>query len=241
MTSTVSRITGEVLKRATNDLANIIWSVSKGTGIAPAVGSITLTMRWRGTKQGVTNEAIFATVKDVNGNPVPGVQVDVAWPLAGGGTKPVRFWTYKDGKGAIAGAVGKSPLMLRRTVAASTTTNGVTVTRTTWFYATPKTASGSAGFRTRVSDSTVVPGQTVTVKTYARDTKGRPIVGLRVAWTWTIGSTKVKTTGYTDANGRATSSRLITSSTTRKTITVTASTQAYNQRRSSSTSFRRIR
>ena len=43
-----AQITKEVLIRASGDLANLIASVPKGIGNPPAVGSISLTLRWRG-------------------------------------------------------------------------------------------------------------------------------------------------------------------------------------------------
>ena len=50
---------------------------------------------------------------------------------------------------------------------------------------------------------------------------------LLVSWTWTAGGTTIaKTSGYTDAEGRARSTLPITADTTRGTITVTARTSA---------------
>ena len=90
-----------------------------------------------------------------------------------------------------------------------------------------------------VSDATVAAGQVVKVTSTARDANGRGIPDLLVTWTWDFNGTKVKTKAYTNAKGKASSSRTITADTTRTTIAVSAATQSGSVNRSSSTSFRR--
>ena len=236
---TVSRVTKEVLVRAADDLADVIWSISQGAGIAPDVATLAVSIRWHGTRQYETAETVYATAKDVHGKPIEGLQVDVLWPLPGGGTKRVRFWTDPAGAGHYTGSVGLSPLMRKRPVVVSATTNGKTVRSSTWFYETPQLAYATAGFRTTVSDRTVRAGQTVTVHTYARDVYGRPVAGLYVRWTWSLHGTLLWTSGYTNAYGRASSSMTVTSATTRYRIYVYARAAAHSINRVSSTWFAR--
>lgn len=240
LSPTAATLTREVLVRASGDLANLIASVPKGIGNPPPVGSLTITLRWRGVKTNEASQRLDGTVLDTAGKPIEGVLVNVAWPMPDGSTKMMPFWTDELGKGHIYGVVGSNPYMVPQSVVATVTTDQTTIQKSTWFYRTKRLADGSAGFATTVNDKTVVAGQTVTATTTARTSTGTPIVGLLVTWTWTIGGTTVKTTGYTDSTGKARSSRLITSTTTRSTIYVTARTSAYSINRSSSTSFYRV-
>ena len=109
---------------------------------------------------------------------------------------------------------------------ATTTVRGQVKTAHAWWAITPPLRSGGRGFRTVVSDKTVVPGQVVTVTSVAHDAKGRPVPNLLVTWTWNYNGHRVHTHAVTDAHGRATSTQLITTATTMKTITVTAHTQS---------------
>ena len=71
-------------ERATGDLADVIWAISQGTGAAPKVGSLKLSVKWVGVRSGSTPQAVFVTAKDVNGKPIEGLKVDVAWPTTTG-------------------------------------------------------------------------------------------------------------------------------------------------------------
>jgi hypothetical protein len=226
--------------RAANDLANVIWSVSEGVGVAPDVARLAVSMRWTGTRQNETEQRVHLKAIDVNGKPVEGVQVDLDWPLADGGTSRLRFFTGPGGEGHYTGSVGASPLMQKRTVAVSATTDGKTVSATTWFYTTKKLAGSTAGLRSRVNDRTVVAGQKVIVATWAVDTGGRPIAGLRIEWRWDYNGRIITTSGYTDANGRAATSRIISKNTTFKRVYVKAVTTAYSIWRGAGTYFQRV-
>jgi hypothetical protein len=240
LSPTAGTVTKEVLIRASGDLANLVASVPKGIGNPPAAGKLTITLRYRGVKANEASERLDGTVLDVNGKPIEGVRVNVVWPMPDGTTKTLPFWTDELGKGHVYGTVGSNPLMVHQAVTATVTTNLTTLIKGTWWYRTPKLADGTAGFVTTVNDRTVRAGQTVTVTTTAKSTTGSPVVGLLVTWTWKLGSTTVTTSAYTDSTGKARSSRLITSSTTRSTIYVTARTSAYSLSRSSSTYFYRV-
>ncbi len=240
LSSAANTVTREVLIRASGDLANLVASVPKGLGNPPPVGTLTIKLRYRGVKANEVSERLDGTVLDGAGKPIEGVRVDILWPMADGTTQVMPFWTDELGNGHIYGIVASPTLMAHQTVTATVTTDQTTRTKTTWWYRTLKLADGTAGFVTSVNDKTVVAGQTVTVTTTAKSTTGSPIVGLLVTWTWYMGSTTVTTTGYTDSAGKARSSKLITSTTTRSTMTVTGRTSAYSINRSASTTFARV-
>ena len=62
-----------------------------------------------------------------------------------------------------------------------------------------------------------------------------------MTWTWNYDGHRVHTHAITDAHGRATSTQLITTATTKKTITVTAHTQSASRNRYVDLSFKRVR
>jgi hypothetical protein len=66
------------------------------------------------------------------------------------------------------------------------------------------------------------------------------MVGLLVNFTWTMGSTVVKTSAYTDSTGKARSSQTIKSTTSRSLMEVRARTSAYSINRSSYKTFERV-
>jgi hypothetical protein len=235
-----AQITKEVLLRASGELANLISSVPKGIGNPPPVGSISLTLRWRGVKTNEASERLDGQVLDINGKPMEAVRVDIAWPMPDGSTKIMPFWADGAGWGHIYGVVGSNTYMKHNEVKATVRTNTTTLVKTTWWYRTKRLADGTAGFSTKISDSTVVSGQTVTMTATAKTSTGAPIVGLQITFTWTMGSSVTKTTAYTDSTGKARSSRSITSTTTRSTMSVKASTSAYSINRSSTKSFHRV-
>ncbi|HJP88724.1 MAG TPA: hypothetical protein VJ850_06825 [Candidatus Limnocylindrales bacterium] len=239
LSSAAATVTKEVLIRASGDLADLISSVPKGIGNPPPVGSITYVLRYRGVKTNEASERLDGTVKDINGNPIEGVRVDVKWPMPDGTTQIMPFWTDGNGVGHIYGIVGSNPYMQHNTVTLTSTTNLKTVTASTWWYRTKRLADGSAGFKTTVNDSTVHAGQVVTASAVAKTSTGEPIVGLLVNFTWTLGSTTVKTSAYTDSTGKAKSTFTVLSSTSRSTLYVKGSTTAYSINRSSTASFHR--
>ena len=51
MNATVKAITGKVMKRAADDLADVIWSIAQGTGAQPQVGSLKVSVRWVGVSR----------------------------------------------------------------------------------------------------------------------------------------------------------------------------------------------
>ncbi len=238
LTARISKITGLLMKRASNDLADIIWSISRDVGAQPAVGSLKLSVKWTGVKSNEDFQAARVTALDVKGKPIEGLRVVVAWPTSTGKRTEILF-TDGSGYQSRHGNVGTSPKLARLPVSASVTVRGVVATASSWWAITPKLGSGSAGFKTVVSSKTVVPGQVVKVTSLARDAKGKGVPNLLVDWTWNFNGKVVRTRAITDANGRASSTQLITTATPRTTLYVTGHTQSASANRSVRVSFRR--
>jgi hypothetical protein len=235
----VAEITGFLLKRASSDLADMLYSIDQGVGEAAPVASVKTSVRWRYAARNTT-QTVYVTVKGEAGQPLEGVRVDIAFPKATGGTSLLRRYTTASGTVTAYGAIGASPFGLRRDVGVTVKTGDVVKTATTWFVTTHRLATGSAGFKSWVSRTTVVPGQTVRVASLARDRLGRPVPNLKVNLSWTFGNGHVLTTSaYTDATGRVLTTMPITDETPLGTVKIVARTQAGSANRVSSTSFRR--
>lgn len=237
LTNRVSEITGLVMKRATNDLADIIWSITQGVGAQPAVGEIELEVRWTGVLPGDEN-TVWVRAFDVNGRPIEGLRVEVAWPTPTG-TQVELLYTLPDGRQKRHRPVGTSPKLVLRPVTATAEVRGDAVVAESAWTLSPRLDSGNSGFKTVANDASVTAGQVVTVTSIARDAHGDPVPNLLVTWTWDLGSTTVKTQGYTNSNGRATSSKTITSGMA-DDIAITGRTQAGSTNRSDATTVHRI-
>ena len=241
LTARARDITGKLARRAARDLANIIWSISRGVGASPDVATLKASIKWVGVAAREPYQTLFVVARDARGRPIEGLEVVISWPLADGSTKTERRWTDATGKAKYTTGVGGGALMIRRyvTVSATATTPDAAKTASAWFMATRPLADGRTGFRTVATDGTVRPGETAIVKTVARDRKGRPMAGLLVTWTWKVGTRTIRAKGLTDANGRAFSTLPITTSPAAR-VSVTAHVQAASHNRYSTTSLRRI-
>ena len=235
MTATISGIAEALLERGANDLADIIYSVSRGAGVGPPVDRLVATVKWRYPAQNEDWQHIYTMVYDSSGRPIEGVEVRVTLPS---GRTDLR---YSDGNGLAywSGPPGATPHYVRQTVTVRATTDGHTESASTWWTTTPMLATGLAGFSTRVNNRSPVAGQTVTVSSTLRDTAGRAVPGIPVTWTWEYGHTNIVTTALTNSLGVATSSRLILPNTTFNLVMIRARTQAGSQNRNSSASFQR--
>jgi hypothetical protein len=235
----VMEITGYVLKRASADLADLLYSIDQGIGDAAPAASVKTSVRWRYAAKNST-QTVYVTVKGAEGQPLEGVRVDIAFPKATGGTSLLRRYTTASGAVTAYGAIGASPYGQRRDVAVTVKTGDVVKTATTWFVTSRRLATGSAGFKTWVNRTTVTPGQTIRVASLARDRLGRPVPNLKVSMSWTFSNGQVVTTSaYTDAVGKVLTTIPITDETPPGTVKVVARTQSGSVNRASSTSFRR--
>ena len=155
-------------------------------------------MKWVGVSSGSTAEAVFVTAKDVNGKPIEGLKVDVAWPTATGTRHEIPVHRRERPARSGYGPVGTSPEAVRPTIVTATTTvrgPGQDGQRVVGDHA-PIALGRQAGSGRVVSDKTVVPGQVVTVTSVAHDTKGRPVPNLLVTWTWNYDGKRVHTHGH---------------------------------------------
>ncbi len=239
LTPRVSEITGYMLKRASSDLADALYSIGQGVGDAAPAASVKASVRWRYAAKDST-QTVYVTVKGEAGQPLEGVRVDIAFPKPAGGTRLLRRYTTASGTVTAYAAIGASPYAVRRDIGVTVKTGEVVKTATTWFTTSRRLATGSAGFKTWVNDATVDPGQTVRVASIARDRLGRPVPNLKVGWTWAFANGQVvKTSGYTDAAGKVLTTMPITDETPIGTVKVVARIQSGSVNRTSSTSFRR--
>ena len=233
----VTQITGDVLKRAASDLANILYSLDQGVDIIPAA-SVSAKVRYVYIAKNAT-QTVYVTVKDAAGRALQGVRVDIAFPKPTGGTTLIRRYTTADGKVTAWANVGASPYGVKRDVKVTVKTGTVTKTPTPWFMTTRRLATGTAGFKSWVNDTTVYPGQTLRLASRARDSSGRGVSKLKVTWTMTFGDGSVlKTVGYTDSTGKALTLLPITDTMPKGKVSVKAKTQAGSVWRASYTSFR---
>ncbi len=241
LSTKVREITGRLARRGAQDLANIIYSIGRERGESPAVASLRVRVKWTGVAASERYQGVYVTARDAAGRAIEGMEVTVAWPLADGRSLAAQRFTDASGLAKYVSAVGGGRLLVRRTVTvrATATTPEATRVASAWFMATPRLAAGRAGFNTAVRDATVKAGETVVITTAARDTAGRGVPGLLVTWTWTYGSKTITTTGITNENGRARTTRLVRSTTTHARVVVTAHVQSASSNRYSTTSFRR--
>lgn len=236
LSDTVQTVTGEVLIQASGGLANLIKAVRKGVGNPPAVGSLELWARWHGVKEFEQNQYVYGRVRDVNGDLIEGVRVDVTFPTADG-PRTVPFWTDETGEGRARIGVEDPALMTPIDVTGRVRTDRTTASDDDWYYRTEMLADSSAGFWTEVSDGSVTLGQEVVVKTSARTPEGLPIAGLLVDWTWMLADAPMVTTGYTNEAGEATTSFVIQDGMAVAPVYVYAHTSAYSINRKSKTWF----
>jgi hypothetical protein len=239
LTSRMSEITGLLLVRGANDLADIIWSISAGKGNATPVGTLRADVKWTYPVKNEPWQGVFVTATDTAGKPMEGLEVRVILPLPVGSTTTVRLYTDPKGKAKWAGPIGASPHLARQDVVVRATTDGRTVTGGTWWATAPVLASGSDGFRSSVDNATPKAGEYVTVRSTVRDTAGAPVVGIRVNWTWNYGSTTKVTSALTNSQGVATSKRLVGSTTTFDRVVIDAHVESGSANRYSRASFQR--
>ena len=152
------RSPASVLKRASSDLADMLYSIDQGVGDAPPAASVKATVKYRYAAKNTT-QTVYVTVKGAEGQPLEGVRVDIAFPKGTGGTTLLRRYTTKAGTVTAYGAIGASPFGVRRDVEVTVKTGDVVTTATTWFTTSRRLAAArpasSRGSTTRPS----IPGR----------------------------------------------------------------------------------
>ncbi len=234
-TAAIEQITEPLMRRGANDLADVIRSVKRSAGLAPRVDSLTATVKWRYPARNEDWQHIYTMAYDSSGRPIEGLEVRVTLPS---GATDLR---YTDGTGLAywSGPPGASPHYVRQNVTVRATTDGHSESATTWWMTTPTLATGLAGFATSADNRSPVDGQYVTVRSTLRDTAGRPVPNVPVTWTWEYPGPDVTTTAVTNAQGVASSKRLVSPGTTFERVTIRARTEVGSQNRNSSSWFQR--
>ena len=167
------------------------------------------------SKSGYSTQAVFVTAQDVNGKPIEGLKVDVAWPTSTGHAPRAPVHRRARATRSGSGRVGKSPKLTPLDVVATATVRGQVTSTHAWWAITPVARDRAArASRRRSATRPSCPGQTVTVTSIAHDAQRPADPQPARPWTWNFNGKKVTTKGITDANGRASSSQLITTSTT---------------------------
>ena len=123
--------------------------------------------------------------------------------------------------------------MSKKDVSGKVKTDQTTVNDGDWYYRTKKLADADKGFWTDVSDRSVQPVRRSYQDVRAHDRREADC-GSAVDWTWELGGgNTMVTTGYTDSNGKATSSYVIPGGFTHAQVYVYAHTSAYSVNRKS--------
>ncbi len=229
-------ITGLVLSRAVNDLADIVCAVDDGKGLAENPDDIRVTMSKQYPAQ-KSNVCAYAKVVDSNGKPMEGVGVKLSWPLSNG-TETVTVYTEPDGVAHWWQNIGPASMMKRRSVESRSHSSGTTTVDSGWYIPSPKLASGTKGVRTTLSNRTPKQGTVVRAKTKFRSVSGKPVKGLKVTFTWQFKSGTKKTYAYTNAKGNAYSSLNIGKAKKGYPVRVRGRAMSGGSTRSSSTTFR---
>ena len=191
-------ITRAVLRRAAQDLANLIWSIDQQVGDAP-MASVSLSVRHRYAGGRV---AVETRATSPSGKAIEGLVIQVTFPKVGGGT--ITRWraTGPDGT-ALNWMDATGSYYRKQTIAVKAVSLGTTITKTTWYMRTPSLGS----FALRMQDYTLAKGQTARAAAVAKDKSGRPVHDILVSFRWSDG---VTTKAYTNDTGKAVTTRVIT-------------------------------
>jgi len=231
-------ITGLVLNRAANDLADIIATVPSGNGVTQAPATLTRTWKNPRYRYPRSTQKIGADVvaRDASGKPIEGALITFTWPLKSG---PQTVQRYTDANGVAYDwkEVGAVSLMSKRSLEIKAPSAGTTTQTSLWYMRTPILADGSAGVKTKLNETR--PKKNTVVKARAKFVRrdGKPAPGLKVTWTWSHKSKTYKFTSYTDKYGIARSSRNIGNSAYGYRVYVKAQTYSGGYKRYSRASF----
>lgn len=235
VSGTTKTITGQVLNRAVNDLADIICAVDDGKGLAQKPTDIKVYMSKYYPAQ-KTSVCAYAKAVDSKGKPIEGVGVTFTWKLKSG-TKTVTVYTEPDGVAHWWQNIGAATMMRTQTVQSRSFTSGTTLNDASWYVPSPKLGSGKKGIKTTLSNRKPKRNTVVKAKTKCRTSSGKPVKGLLVKFTWSFKSGTKTTYAYTNANGNAYSSLNIGNAKKGRAVRVRAVTMSGGKYRASSKTF----
>ena len=137
----VKQITGYLMTRASRDIGDIINSIDKKIGNAPAIAKISISRKYS-QPSSIEYQAIYIKVTDASGKPLEGVKVDVTFPTSAdvpNGAEPTahvfRAYTMPDGIAKATAYIDLSKHGTKLTVKVVATSGGKTVSGTTWYQA----------------------------------------------------------------------------------------------------------
>jgi hypothetical protein len=137
----VKQITGYLMTRASRDIGDIINSIDKKIGNAPAIAKISISRKYS-QPSSIEYQAIYIKVTDAAGKPLEGVKVDVTFPSSAdvpNGAEPTahifRAYTMPDGIAKATAYIDLSMHGTKLTVKVAATSGGKTVSGTTWYQA----------------------------------------------------------------------------------------------------------
>lgn len=140
LTARASQITGYLMKKASRELADIIYSIDRNVGNAPGATSITVTRKYA-QPSSIEYQAIYVKVLDSSGRPIEGARVDVTWPSSAdvpNGAEPSahlsRTYTMADGTARSTAYIALGDKS-KKTVTVRVTMRGRTLTATTTYQA----------------------------------------------------------------------------------------------------------
>ena len=231
---TSQMITRMMLSRAVNDLADVISSVPRGSGLpTPVALTTTMTHRYPAVDSAT---AYTATCLDPDLRPAEGVRVRFEWEYPST-SRTVDLFTDVNG---VARAYADPSLLVmggRVNVAASLpATQGAatsSIVRRSWFIPTDRIGYTA----TTISSGYPAPDQLITATTVVLNPTGAPVVGLPVTFTWDFKSNVYSRTVSTDNQGTARNTRNVGTATTGYRVTVRANMEGGGVSRSSSASF----
>jgi len=141
LTARASVITGYLMKKASRELADIIYSIDRNVGNAPGATRISVTRKYS-QPSSIEYQAIYVKVTDAAGKPIEGARVDVTWPASAdvpSGAEPTahvsRTYTMADGRARATAYIDLSKHGTKYTVKVAVTNRGRTLTATTWYEA----------------------------------------------------------------------------------------------------------
>jgi|GEM_PF-874900 len=231
---TTDMITRVMLSRAANDIADIIRAIPEGTGVPPRVS---MTSKVSHSYPAYDSRiSITATCLDTDDRPAEGVRVRFNWGYPSG-QRAVDAFTGTDG--TVRAYADSTQLVMgqRVNVSASVPESQGAVTaaayRAMWFVPTDY-----IGYvHTEVSTGYPAPYQPVTASTLVLNSKGQPLSGLPVTFTWDFKSNVYSRTVSTGLDGTARATRNIGNATKGYKVVVNAQVPGGGVTRSSSASF----
>ena len=233
-------MTGLVLNRASNDLADIISSIPAAADAAgPALTAASLSSSRMSIYYPAPTGKVCATTRLLNsaGKPIEGAAVYFSWPLRGGGVDVEKAYTNYYGYAYDWQILSGLPSMELATVQIASYGAGISAKSSTAFRPSPILAAGSRGIRTTKSVARPKRRTNVTIATVVHDRYGHTVAGLPVTFYWKFKSGTISYKTVTNSKGVARSTRNIGMAARGYRVYVRAQTQSGGYRRSSTASF----